>query len=265
MNDYTENSKAQSMHVVVFTGGEFPLPGSTENYWKCTKAPDFIIAADSGLDAAERYAAFWKKQYNFTPDIILGDMDSLPCAAEKLATYPESKIIRHNPYKDYTDTELALDYAYKSAVSEKCPNLPEDTGKFITLVGGSGGRTDHLLGIFDLFSTKLHPSAWLCSRQVLWYAEQKSVFTVSNLALDDAISIARSNGSRSGGKIEDKGLEWGCKVFRKDGMPSISNRISKRYFEKHLPVQLTFYEGCFILMLPLTASVAITKTSCSLK
>jgi len=45
------------------------------------------------------------------PDIIIGDMDSID--PDQLAMYAalEIKIIKYSPNKDYTDTEIALDYA----------------------------------------------------------------------------------------------------------------------------------------------------------
>ena len=146
------------MHIVVFTGGEFTKPEDSKFFFKNVEKPSFIIAADSGLVAALEYSSY---NADFSPDIILGDMDSLKDAPSLLKKFPAEKIIRHNPYKDFTDTELALDYAHKKI--REC-----DAGgkKFITLVGGCGGRADHFLGIFDLFSVKSRPDAWLCGNQV---------------------------------------------------------------------------------------------------
>jgi thiamine pyrophosphokinase len=67
------------------------------------------------------------------PDVIIGDMDSIDPAL--LASYSTSgiKIIKYPANKDYTDTELALDYA----LSLK----PEA----IFIWGALGGRIDHTL------------------------------------------------------------------------------------------------------------------------
>ena len=65
------------MHVVVFTGGDFPVPEHTQLFWKNVSAPDFVIAADSGFDAALVYSKYFAGDYDFTPDLISGDMDSL--------------------------------------------------------------------------------------------------------------------------------------------------------------------------------------------
>ena len=67
------------------------------------------------------------------PDVIIGDMDSIDFTL--LASYSTSgiKIIKYPKNKDYTDTELALDYA----LSMK----PEA----IFIWGALGGRIDHTM------------------------------------------------------------------------------------------------------------------------
>ncbi|QTQ11889.1 thiamine diphosphokinase [Treponema parvum] len=240
------------MHIVVFTGGGFPLPKATENYWKSTSGPDYVVAADSGLCACEAYAEFWKTKYDFSPDVILGDMDSLPSAEKRLKKYSSEQIILHDPYKDYTDTELALEHAHSYA-----ERAGKGSHKFITLIGGNGGRLDHLLGIFDLFATELRPSVWLCGSQAVWFAPGESRFDVSGVSPKNPISIARVNGdSRSGGQINSSGLEWECGCFRDKGMPSISNRISKKNYKEGLPVKLSVIEGTFLFIFPVTALIS---------
>jgi thiamine pyrophosphokinase len=67
------------------------------------------------------------------PDVIIGDMDSIDPA--QLASYSAQgiKIMKYSSSKDFTDTELALDYAL---------NLnPEE----IFIWGALGGRVDHTL------------------------------------------------------------------------------------------------------------------------
>ncbi len=79
---------------------------------------DIIIAADSGYATA--------KKLGITPDITMGDFDSY---RDKLP--PEMDILRVACEKDVTDTMLACEYA-------------KDNGcRYITIVGGTGGRIDH--------------------------------------------------------------------------------------------------------------------------
>lgn len=102
--------------VVVLAGGpdvasgvEVP-PGAT------------VIAADAGADLA---AAF-----DLTVGLLVGDLDSVSAAT--LAGL--AKVERHPADKDATDLELALAAAMRLA--------PER----ILVLGGAGGRLDHLLG-----------------------------------------------------------------------------------------------------------------------
>jgi len=67
------------------------------------------------------------------PDVIIGDMDSIDPA--QLASYSDQgiKIIKYSANKDFTDTELALNYAL---------DLNPDA---IFIWGALGGRVDHTL------------------------------------------------------------------------------------------------------------------------
>lgn len=79
---------------------------------------DLTIAADSGYATA--------KKLGITPDITMGDFDSY-----KDSLPPEMDTLRVACEKDVTDTMLACEYA-------------KDNGcRFITIVGGTGGRIDH--------------------------------------------------------------------------------------------------------------------------
>lgn len=80
---------------------------------------DLLIAADGGYDLL--------KNTNITPDILLGDFDSI----KKIPNLKE--IIRHPSEKDDTDTFLA----YK---------LGFDKGyRCFVIIGGVGGRIDHTI------------------------------------------------------------------------------------------------------------------------
>ena len=79
---------------------------------------DLTIAADSGYATAEKLG--------ITPDITMGDFDSYSGSLPK-----EMEILRVPCEKDVTDTMLACEYA-------------KDNGcRFITIIGGTGGRIDH--------------------------------------------------------------------------------------------------------------------------
>ena len=86
---------------------------------------DLLICCDGG---ARHLAAA-----GVTPDVLVGDMDSIE--SSRLADYGRKgvKIIQHPADKDFTDTALALDYAVGLH--------PER----IHIWGALGGRMDHAL------------------------------------------------------------------------------------------------------------------------
>lgn len=86
-----------------------------------------VIAADSGA----AHAAV----LGLPVDVVVGDFDSL--AAEELQRLQAAGVVveRHPTDKDATDLELALIRAVELGVSR------------VTVVGGGGGRLDHLLGV----------------------------------------------------------------------------------------------------------------------
>lgn len=105
------------MKAFVYTGGSiFP-----ENITEHPKGDDLIIAADSGLLNATSLGV--------TPDILLGDLDSLGDTEAPKNT----EVLRVPAEKDFTDTQLAVDTAIKKGASE------------IVIVGGLDGRLDHTL------------------------------------------------------------------------------------------------------------------------
>ncbi|MBQ4590904.1 MAG: thiamine diphosphokinase [Clostridia bacterium] len=81
---------------------------------------DLTIAADSGYATA--------KKLGITPDITMGDFDSY---RDALPT--GMNVLRVACEKDVTDTMLACEYA------------KEHGCRYITIIGGTGGRIDHSL------------------------------------------------------------------------------------------------------------------------
>ena len=104
--------------ALVITGGDPVPPAAMEGLSQV----DLVVAADSGLDHAERLG--------IEPDVVVGDFDSV--SADALARF-DGPVERHPVAKDATDLELAL----RRAVEEE----PDR----IVVLGGHGGRLDHFL------------------------------------------------------------------------------------------------------------------------
>ncbi|MBQ1949034.1 MAG: thiamine diphosphokinase [Treponema sp.] len=229
----------EQIHIVIFTGGSAPEYEKTRLYWKTHPQADYVIAADSGLETCASYA--------FSPCVIMGDFDSIQDRA-LLDYYNDDIKVPFDSDKDFTDTELAVSKAYE--IAEKLRKTP-----FITLVGGDGGRIDHLLNIYDSFSTERHVHAWLCETQCIYYLEKDHEAEINGLKKDDYVSVARLTSSYSGGWVVSSGLEWESMLFRSRGMPSISNRISSESAKSRLPVKIRAEETPFLLILPHNAVV----------
>jgi thiamine pyrophosphokinase len=109
------------MRVLVFAGGD-PTPAQIA---ATLPAEAFDIAADSG--AAHARAA------GRDVDMLVGDLDSIDPALAVDLEARGTRVDRYPPAKDRTDLALALDAALALEPSA------------ITVVGGHGGRLDHLV------------------------------------------------------------------------------------------------------------------------
>jgi thiamine pyrophosphokinase len=121
----------------VFIGSLAPPPALCREL--CGEA-DVVVAADSGLVTAE--------DAGVKPDWVVGDMDSLPDLS-RLDRYPPERVLRFPRDKDLLDTEIALNLLW----DEGCTD--------IVLIGGGGGRLDHLLALRALFDRPRFPGRWV--------------------------------------------------------------------------------------------------------
>jgi thiamine pyrophosphokinase len=110
--------------VVVVTGGDPvdpahlpPLPPGTR-----------VVAADSGVEQAQALG--------LEIDVAIGDFDSVAPHALDAARDAGAAIDEHPAVKDATDLELALDRAI---------GLRDPAATHVHVLGGHGGRLDHLL------------------------------------------------------------------------------------------------------------------------
>ena len=175
----------QDMRGVVITGGAAPeVPMTIDD-----RPRVMVVAADSGLMTAARA--------EITPDAIVGDMDSL-ADQTLLQRYPNAMIERHNRAKDWTDTEIALNFLWKRAVVE------------VTILGGGGGRTDHLLALFALFERDRYPKRWLTEREEITVIESSVVVDSPEDGIISFFPVGpeRCTMTSTGLRWDLNGLEW---------------------------------------------------------
>ncbi|HHT69352.1 MAG TPA: thiamine diphosphokinase [Limnochordia bacterium] len=207
-------NQTSSSALILGAGDDVPHdPPRIEEHGQDT----LVICADGGAALA--------RNWNLTPQIIIGDQDSLDAATR---THWESQDVPFHavsPVKDETDMELAVNYAMQHGA------------KRITLVGGWGGRIDHSLGNIELlyrlalegienvlltkdhclsafcraFQAKVHPGSFVSlipltpkvigvSTEGLLYPLQEanlqkgSTFSISNVAEREGISVTIGDG-----------------------------------------------------------------------
>jgi thiamine pyrophosphokinase len=136
-------------------------------------------------------AAYNMAQAKIKPDVIIGDMDSIDAAQLENYRMTGIEIIKYPSEKDFTDTELALDYALKLDPVR------------VHIWGALGGRIDHTLA--NIFLLKKGDEAGIKTCLLDEYGEaflaQKEVVftdavgcTVSILALSPKVEGITLNG-----------------------------------------------------------------------
>ncbi len=166
--------------AVVVAGGE-PIPEDALD-----ELPDsvWVVAADSGLDHARRIG--------LRVDLVVGDMDSV--TEEGLARH-EGPVERHAPDKDRTDLELAL------AAAGGRPNVER-----IVVLGGQGGRIDHLLA-----NAAAVTAPELAHADIEWIAGRARIHVVrSHVSLHgvpgEVVTLLAVGGTATG--VRTSGLRW---------------------------------------------------------
>lgn len=116
------------MHVLIFANGAVEYGARVEQALR-TETQPFVVAADGGARIAT--------QLGHSPDVIIGDMDSLGDEGVRaFAVQPNPPLIlRYPPEKDETDLELALKWVTRQDFSIDS----------LVIIGGLGGRFDQTL------------------------------------------------------------------------------------------------------------------------
>lgn len=169
------------MRIIIFANGEMPNPDKARALLHPT---DFIICADGGA----RHAL----TLGLIPNLIIGDMDSLPANFDISAFDGEAMVYPKD--KNETDLELALQHA--AALN------PDE----IIIVAALGGRIDQTLANISLLSNFQHVT---CNIQLNDGLEEislcKDQVEVKGRS-GDVISLIPWQGNVEGVKTEN--LKW---------------------------------------------------------
>lgn len=112
-----------------------------------------MIAADSGADLAAASGV--------SVDVLVGDLDSISPEALEAARRRSTRIEAHDPDKDATDLQLALQAALRMDARE------------IVVIGGGRGRLDHLLGNVAAITNRS-----LGDLPIRWITERETAYVV---------------------------------------------------------------------------------------
>lgn len=110
--------------TVVLAAGDFPKRGGAA--WKLLAAATRVVACDSAAVAYRRRFRRW-------PDVVVGDLDSIPPASAARLASRASELVRI-PDQETNDLEKALGFCAARG------------WKDVVVVGATGKREDHALG-----------------------------------------------------------------------------------------------------------------------
>lgn len=206
------------MRGVAFIGGAGPAP---EQCRDLVRGADLLVAADSGLILAE--------QAGLRPDWIVGDMDSLD-ELLRLEAYSPDRIRRYPPDKDFTDTELALQLLWEKGCDETW------------LIGGGGGRLDHLFALRCLFEREPRPRRWFTAGEDIHCLNEQEHLSQS---LYPGALLSLFPLGEGPWELQSQGLKWPLEGLPWDrGFFGLSNVLLDAAFS------LFAEQGRFLVILP---------------
>lgn len=203
----------KSTHALIVIGGDCPDRRSLTHI----VGQPTVICADSGLDHA--------LELELSPDVFLGDMDSVSSTALQQAEKSSWVVISYDSSKDQTDTELALNYAVVNGF------------KRITLLWGSGDRIDHVLGVLSALS---HHSLGSLDSVVAWIgADRVEVLHAPHtyngeIAIGTTLSLMPLGNSATG--VTTRGLKWNLarEVLSSQSARGVSNVAQEDAVSVHI-------------------------------
>lgn len=148
---------------------------------------DMIICADGGAE--------YVLKCGLVPDVLIGDLDSISSMIVEEVQKKGCVIERYPEKKDFTDTQLAADYAVKAGADE------------IIMLGSTGDRLDHsLANIFLLFKfVKSNIKASIINEKNTIYLTDSSITLKGSKG--DILSLLPAGGDVGG--IYTEGLLYG--------------------------------------------------------
>lgn len=122
--------------ILILANGDWDGPNDLARLHRLVHNADHIVAADGALDRAI--------ECGIEVNTLIGDMDSLADSGQLEDRFPRLEILRYPEDKDWTDLELAINWALDQAPTS------------ILVYGAAGGRIDHTMANLALLEKGLH-------------------------------------------------------------------------------------------------------------
>ncbi len=123
-------------HVLILANGDWGTSRDDSRLRQMASRADHIIATDGALDLS--------RARGIHVDTLVGDLDSIQDASHLDQRFPGMEVVRYPREKDFTDLELAIDWALETSPTS------------ITLFGVAGNRLDHTMANLALLEKGLH-------------------------------------------------------------------------------------------------------------
>lgn len=122
--------------ILILANGDWDIPRDRERLQKLVEVAAIIVATDGALDHAT--------ECGIKVNTLIGDLDSLKDPSHLEERFPGLEILRYPEDKDWTDLELAIDWALQQSPTS------------IHVYGAAGGRMDHTMANLALLEKGLH-------------------------------------------------------------------------------------------------------------
>jgi len=123
-------------HILILANGDWCTNEGLSRLRQLVNNADHIVATDGALDRAI--------EQGIDVNTLIGDFDSLVDSSQLESRFPNMEILRYPTDKDWTDLELAIDWAL-----ERSPAT-------VAVFGATGGRIDHTMANLALLEKGLH-------------------------------------------------------------------------------------------------------------
>ena len=194
-------------------------PPSRELFAACAREAELILCADGGANIASAYG--------FTPDYVVGDLDSV--SSQSKAALAADRLVLVDPEGNVgTDGQKVLNHAVALGVTQA------------VLLGFTGRRTDHLLGNLSLLKAFADR---LTLRIVDDYCDIRLIDRCIRFraAIGQKVSLCPLDGAAEG--ITTEGLKW---ALRSESLiPGVREGISNEVV--YNPVEIRVERGDLLL------------------